>query len=140
MTEWVREETAAVEVALRAPAALVAPALVAEVDPTWHRGLRLHRYHDRGDEGARFVVTGLLVGSCEWWIEALPPGPGPDGVVVHFWLRGRATRDGDHRPARDVPGPAGWLARRRTRLLVRTRAEWFRRRVMAIRRTLAVSP
>lgn len=137
---WVPEVTAAVEVAVRAPADRVASALLAPADQPWHAGLHLHRYADRGDEGARFVVTGLLVGTCEWWIESLPPGPGVDGVVVHFWLRGRATRDGDHHPARDVRGPAGWMARRRTALLVRTRAQRFRHRVMAVRRALAVSP
>lgn len=134
------EAIASVELVIRAPAADVAAALLAPADPPWHAGLRLHRYADRGDEGARFVVTGLLVGTCEWWIESLPPGPGPDGVVVHFWLRGRATRDGDHQPARVVPGPAGWIARRRTHLVVRTRAQRFRQLVMATRRDLVVSP
>jgi len=140
MTGWVPQHTAAVELVVRAPARDVAEALLAPGATAWRAGLRLHRYDDRGDEGARFVVTGLLVGTCEWWIEALPPGPGPEGVVVHFWLRGRATRDGRRTPARSVPGPAGWMARRRTELLVRTRAQRFRHLVMRLRRELTVSP
>lgn len=70
------------------------PARIAAVlaDPAWRsgwaEGLRLIPYEDRGVEGLRAVVTGVLTGSCEWWIEARPGG----GAVVHFWLRTRPPR------------------------------------------------
>lgn len=70
------------------------PARIAAVlaDPAWQArwtgGFRLLPYEDRGVEGVRAVVTGVLTGSCEWWIEARPGG----GAVVHFWLRTRPPR------------------------------------------------
>lgn len=72
----------------RIAAVLADPAFQAR----WARGLTVRPYADRGAEGLRAVVSGVLTGSCEWWIEPLPAAApaGPDqgrGAVVHFWLR-----------------------------------------------------
>ena len=127
------EENVGIEVAIHRPAVEVAAALgpscgAPDARRVWYEGLRLHRYEERGTEGARFVVTGRLIGTCEWWIETLParPDDAEPGVVVHFWLRGRATRDGDRDPARQGRGLLGRAARRRTRLMVQHHAERFR--------------
>jgi len=72
------------ELFLRADPARIA-AILADPDwqVSWSQGLRLHPYQDRGSEGLRAVVTGVLEGSCEWWVEPVRP----EGAVVHFWLR-----------------------------------------------------
>jgi hypothetical protein len=78
------------ELFIRAEPARIAVVLA---DPAWQagwaRGLIIHPYDDRGAEGLRAVVSGMLTGSCEWWIEPVGPAmPGPPrGAVVHFWLR-----------------------------------------------------
>ena len=81
------------ELFIRAEPARIAAVLA---DPAWQdgwaRGLIIRPYADRGAEGMRSVVTGVLTGSCEWWIEPVPPhesaGTAPArGAVVHFWLR-----------------------------------------------------
>lgn len=55
-------------------------------DPAiWERcwpGLRLTRYHDRGEEGVRWYVAGDLVGTAEVWLESYR-----DGTLVHVFLR-----------------------------------------------------
>ncbi|MGO1972591.1 MAG: hypothetical protein ACTH2Q_06490 [Propionibacteriaceae bacterium] len=77
---------------VRTPAARVAAALAART-AEWADDLALHPYDDRGPEGLRMVVTGPLEGSAEWWLEPGPPvaDDRERGVVVHFWLRGRAS-------------------------------------------------
>jgi hypothetical protein len=46
-------------------------------------------YSDRGDRGLRWTVAGDFVGSTENWIEESAPG-----VIVHYYLRVDATREG----------------------------------------------
>lgn len=125
------------ELLIRAAPAIVAARLATDAfTAEWASGLRLRRYTDRGVEGERHVVTGTLVGSCEWWVESV----GPDAVVVHFWLRGRPTRDGDRQPVREGPGVFGALARRRGRLVVTERTRRWRRAVLRLRTDLAPDP
>ncbi|MFX4272735.1 hypothetical protein ACQBAR_06085 [Propionibacteriaceae bacterium Y1685] len=126
----IAEHVEGADLLIRADPAKVA-ARLAEPDFTaqWAGGLHLEPYEDRGAEGRRHVVTGVLVGSCEWWVEAL----GPEAAVVHFWLRGRPTRDGDHLPVREGPGVLGALARRRGRLLVLERTRRWRRAMFRLR-------
>ncbi|WP_152361657.1 polyketide cyclase / dehydrase and lipid transport [Microlunatus speluncae] len=108
------------------------PARIAAVlaDPDWQagwaHGLIIQPYADRGAEGLRAVLTGALTGSCEWWIEAVPPTAGADGArgaVVHFWLRPVEPEGGWWRL-----GP-GWRRRaelHRRHLARRWRAALFR--------------
>lgn len=76
----------------------------------WHRlwpDLRLRLASDRGDEGLRWTVGGVLVGSMEVWLEAVL-----DGTVLHYYLRA------------DPAGPDGKpvpLSRRRARVEVSRR-------------------
>lgn len=69
------------------------PAAVAErlSDPdlwrTWWPDLVLTVSRDRGVKGVRWDVAGRVCGTGEIWIE-----PWGDGVVVHWFLRGRAAR------------------------------------------------
>ena len=46
-------------------------------------------YSDRGYRGLRWTVAGDFVGSTEIWIEESAPG-----VIVHYYLRVDATREG----------------------------------------------
>lgn len=93
MTTGLRASVIEAELVIRAEPERIAAVLA---DPAfqarWARGLTIRPYADRGAEGLRAVVTGVLTGSCEWWIERLPDAApaGPDqsrGAVVHFWLR-----------------------------------------------------
>ncbi|MFW6597028.1 hypothetical protein ACQBAU_06140 [Propionibacteriaceae bacterium Y2011] len=137
----VDEHVEGVELLIRAPAAVISrrladgfPGRVAAL------GVRLHRYEDRGAEGGRYVLTGLLVGTGEWWLETLPPSaatPDEPAVVVHAWFRGRATRNGRGDPVRHWPGLLGWPGRRRTTLTVRATARRFRQLLFQLRRELS---
>lgn len=66
----------------------VPPKLVATVfaEPAaWRRfwpDLLLEVYADRGDEGMRWTVRGVVVGTMEVWLE-----PMLDGTVLHYFLR-----------------------------------------------------
>ncbi|MVA77342.1 polyketide cyclase / dehydrase and lipid transport [Auraticoccus sp. F435] len=92
-------------------AAGLAPALASpEHLARWAPDLVLHPWDDRGEEGVRAVVSGVLVGRVEWWLERVEV---PPGVHVHFWLAATPTGDGRRRPRR-----AGWLQRRHQRLLL----------------------
>ena len=114
------------------------PARIAAVlaDPAWQsgwaRGLTIRPYEDRGAEGLRAVVTGVLTGSCEWWIEpVLGPGSTPRGAVVHFWLR----------PVE----PAGWWqagpwSRRRAELHRRNVAHRWRAALFLLKDALEQTP
>ena len=89
----------------------------------WSEGLTVRPYEDRGAEGMRCVVTGELVGSCEWWVEATG-----SGAVVHWWLRAEQTVDGvGDRPRKISEGPLGGLWRRRVRLLLANYGRRWRR-------------
>ena len=98
-----------------------APRLIAArlSDPSlqsrWAGALVLQAYEDRGVAGCRSVVSGELVGSCEWWIE-----PVRDGAVVHFWLRAK-------------PGREQILWRRRERLLLAQYGSRWRRCAFALK-------
>lgn len=96
------------ETYIRADPARIAAALA---DPAWQSewsgGLRLIPYQDRGAEGLRSVITGVLTGSCEWWVEARPGG----GAVVHFWLRPQ-PQDRDWLRAGPMAGRRDLLHRR----------------------------
>ncbi len=80
------------ELFIRAEPARIAAVLA---DPAWQagwtRGLIISPYADRGAEGMRTVLTGVITGSCEWWIEPVPHAASEidraRGAVVHFWLR-----------------------------------------------------
>jgi aminoglycoside phosphotransferase (APT) family kinase protein len=86
---------------------VAAPARVAARlrDPAFWRScwgdLELTPYHDRGDEGVRWYVTGALVGTAELWLE-----PFGDGTLVHVFLRADPES-----PRRGIPAR---LARRYT--------------------------
>lgn len=61
--------------------ALTAPDLWRVIEP----GLSLRTYHDRGEEGMRWYVSGAAVGmtgTAELWVE-----PWRDGTVTHLFLR-----------------------------------------------------
>ena len=64
------------------------PAYVAErlgADTLWREWwpeLTLTPSERRGLEGVRWAVTGVAIGTAEWWLE-----PVRDGVVVHWYLR-----------------------------------------------------
>ena len=70
----------------------VPPPVLAAVfaDPTaWRRlwpDLGLQVFADRGTEGVRWTVTGVLVGSMEIWLERVL-----DGTVLHYFLRADAV-------------------------------------------------
>lgn len=49
--------------------------------------LAFELYHDRGDEGARWYVSGALTGVAEVWLE-----PYRDATLVHVYLRGDPER------------------------------------------------
>ena len=55
----------------------------------WWPDRVLSVYSDRGDRGLRWTVAGDFVGSTEIWIEESAPG-----VIVHYYLRVDATREG----------------------------------------------
>ncbi|HEY3262359.1 MAG TPA: polyketide cyclase / dehydrase and lipid transport [Pseudonocardiaceae bacterium] len=58
--------------------------------PRFWPDLRLSVYADRGDEGLRWTVHGMLVGTMEVWLE-----PVLDGTMLHYYLRADpAGRDG----------------------------------------------
>lgn len=59
--------------------------------PGWWPDLALAVAEDRGRSGVRWQVTGAVDGTAELWLE-----PVMDGVVVHWFLRGkqRAGRPG----------------------------------------------
>lgn len=104
-----------------------APSLIAErlrdSVAEWSDGLDIAPYEDRGPEGMRCVVTGELVGSCEWWVEATG-----SGAVVHWWLRAEQTVEGVGDRPRKIPGgPLGGLWRRRERLLLAKYGRRWRR-------------
>lgn len=52
--------------------------------PGWWPDLTLTVLEDRGQDGLRWSVAGAVLGSAELWLE-----PVLDGVVVHWFLRGR---------------------------------------------------
>jgi hypothetical protein len=59
----------------------------------WWPDLDLVVFMDRGLDGIRWSMSGALVGSCEIWLEEAF-----DGVLLHYYLRGRfdAGRDDGH--------------------------------------------
>jgi hypothetical protein len=59
----------------------------------WWPDLRLEVTRDRGPDGIAWVLSGALAGTGEIWLE-----PWHDGVIVHWFLRGRPTGGDD--PAR----------------------------------------
>jgi hypothetical protein len=67
---------------------VVAPAVLAAVVHdqarwrTWWPDLALTVFMDRGLDGIRWSVTGVLTGSAELWLE-----PVGDGVLLHYYLR-----------------------------------------------------
>lgn len=75
----------------------------------WWPDLELQVAHDRGRDGLRFVVTGALVGTAEFWLE-----PWGDGVVVHYFLRADVTSRGSAVQVRELsPRAAAREVRRR---------------------------
>lgn len=80
-----------------APSVRVAAALLDPARwPGWWPDLRLAVVEDRGRDGVRWQATGAVVGTAELWLE-----PVLDGVVVHWFLRGRSrSGDGDREVAR----------------------------------------
>ena len=50
----------------------------------WWPGLQVGEIVDRGIVGARWQVSGEVTGTAELWLE-----PVLDGVVLHWFLRGR---------------------------------------------------
>lgn len=90
-----------------APPAVVAAELKAP--ETWRRlfpDLECAAYADRGDEGVRLTVTGALVGTSEFWVEAWG-----DGAIVHYYLRAD--------PARVLPAKKVLRVRERHRVRVK---------------------
>jgi hypothetical protein len=59
----------------------------------WWPELQLAVTRDRGLDGIAWVVSGALAGTAEIWLE-----PWHDGVIVHWFLRGRPY--GEDNPAR----------------------------------------
>lgn len=91
----------------------VAPEVVAaELARSWRSlwpDLRLEVVTDRGVQGIRWTVGGVLVGSMEVWLE-----PVLDGTVVHYFLRADpAGPDGAPRPAPPRRGAAEATRRQR---------------------------
>ena len=52
----------------------------------WWPDLRLTVTEERALEGVRWTVAGAVTGSMEIWLE-----PYADGVLVHYYLRGRIS-------------------------------------------------
>ena len=67
----------------------------------WWPTLELTVFMDRGLDGLRWSITGELVGSAEIWLEAQP-----EGVLVHYYLRGEPTVPGSATQARTLPQSA----------------------------------
>jgi hypothetical protein len=98
-------------------------------DPAWLRrawpDLDLAVFQDRGDAGARWTVTGALVGTSEVWLE-----PGAEGVTLHYYLRADPTRPGSQ--TEPASGSASTLARQGRRIAA-AHAKAFKRSVWALK-------
>lgn len=77
-------------------------------------------YADRGDEGVRLTVTGALVGTSEFWVEAWG-----DGAIVHYYLRAD--------PARSLPPKKVLRVRERHRVRVKQGLNALKDRLEAAR-------
>ncbi|GAA2100823.1 hypothetical protein GCM10009841_16020 [Microlunatus panaciterrae] len=120
------------ETYIAADPALIAERLRARVGE-WSPGLVLRPYEDRGAEGVRAVVSGELVGSCEWWVQAVGRG-----AVVHWWLRAQPTVAGTDTEPRIPRGPFAALWRRRERLLLAAYGRRWRRLLFSLKDELEV--
>lgn len=87
---------------------------------TWWPSLELVVFMDRGLDGVRWSITGDLVGSAEIWLEAQP-----EGVLVHYYLRGEPTVPGSRTEPRRLPDSARGL-REMDRLRRRHALSWKR--------------
>jgi hypothetical protein len=81
----------------------------------WWPGLTLTVFMDRGFAGIRWSATGVAVGSCEIWLEAVA-----DGVLVHYYVRLDPIEKHSGKPMREPTDAAGW------RKAAALRAAWAR--------------
>lgn len=92
----------------------------------WWPTLDLTVFMDRGLDGIRWSITGELVGSAEVWLESLP-----EGVLVHYYLRGEPTVPGAPAQARTLPDSSH--GRREMDRLRRRHALAWKRTVWALK-------
>ncbi|MSO27567.1 MAG: polyketide cyclase / dehydrase and lipid transport [Candidatus Nanopelagicales bacterium] len=64
----------------------------------WWPELTLTVFMDRGVDGIRWSVSGVLVGSSEIWLEQVG-----DGVLLHYYLRADPAAPGSPALARAIP-------------------------------------